>query len=350
MPMRSRSLLLISILVTICKAATDDSTPLSKYNALRYIPSIALTSVALALYIPVTVAMFFLIFTKGAKHMLWMAAGALCYCIGLALRYPFRSHPYGLGLFVVMNTFTVLSPCALIAAIYMLLGRLARELGMGKHLLVNPNKLTRYFVLSDFLTLGIQGTTPGLLVSKTKSTQNLGKTIFLIGLVLQFVSFGFFTSLCLIWMHKVRKHSQNVWLRDEQVGKPWYQDWRAMAGAILVSCMGVLVRSIFRVVENSEGLSGPLTTTESYFYILDSLPLLIAIAVYIPFWPANYISDSQLHTTPGEENPYSHELTAGGYDHSKPLESGGERNMPATVPVLRPDYAAVRNTDPQYSG
>ncbi|KAG9006490.1 hypothetical protein FRB94_014354 [Tulasnella sp. JGI-2019a] len=347
--MRSRSLLLASALIATCQAATDDTTTTTQYNPLRYIPSIALTSVGLAFYLPVTVAMFFLIFTKGAKYMLYMAVGALCYCAGLALRYPFHSHPYGLGLFIIMNMFTILSPCAFIAAIYMLLGRLARELGMGKYLLVKPNKLTKYFVISDCTTFFIQASGGGLLSSHTTTMENLGRHLFLIGLVLQLVSFGIFTLLCLIWMYKVHKHAQSIWLRDELAGKSWRQDWRAFASAILVSCAGILVRSVFRVVENSQGFSGHLTTTESYFYILDSLPLFIAIAVYIPFWPATYISDSQSHITPDEENPSSHELTTGGYDHSKPSENRKERGIPTTVPVLRSDYAAVRNADPQYS-
>ncbi|KAG9036406.1 hypothetical protein FRB95_008947 [Tulasnella sp. JGI-2019a] len=342
--MRPPSLLLISALIAVCRSATDDTTAATQYNPLRYIPSIVLTSIGLGCYVPVTIAMFFLIFTRGAKYMLYMAVGALCYCAGLALRYPFHSHPYGLGLFIGMNTLTVLSPCAFIAAIYMLLSRLARELKMGKYLLVKPNKLTRYFVISDCSTFFIQGSGGGLLSSKTTSMQNLGKHLFLIGLVLQLVSFGIFTILCLTWMHKVRKHSRNVWLRDELAGRSWYRDWRAMAGAILVSCAGVLVRSVFRVVENSQGFSGQLTSTESYFYILDSLPLLIAIAVYIPFWPANYISNGQSRATMDEENPSSHELAVGARGGS-----GGpkERDIPVTTPFLESNNA--RNVGPHAS-
>ncbi|KAG9036409.1 hypothetical protein FRB95_008950 [Tulasnella sp. JGI-2019a] len=339
--MRTRPLLLIPALIAICEAASNDTTDVAHYNPLRYIPSIVLTSIGLAFYVPVTLAMFFLIWKKGARYMLYMAVGALCYCAGLALRYPYHSHPYGIGLFIGMNLLTILSPCAFIAAVYMLLGRLARELGMGKYLLVKPNKLTKYFVISDCTTFFIQASGGGLLSSHTTSMQNLGRHLFLIGLILQLVSFALFTLLCLVWMYKVRKEAQSIWLRDALAGKPWHQDWRAFAGAILVSCTGILVRSVFRAVENSEGFSGHLTTTESYFYILDSLPLFIAIAIYIPFWPATYISGNPSNVLRDEENPSSHELTAGGY--------GKEQGTPTTVPAFRSDYAAVRNVDAQYS-
>lgn len=49
------------------------------------------------------------------------------------------------------------------------------------------------------------------------------------------------------------------------------------------------VRCVFRTVELSEGFQGHLTTTESYFYALDVLPLLIALVIYIPFWPGRFI-------------------------------------------------------------
>ena len=41
--------------------------------------------------------------------------------------------------------------------------------------------------------------------------------------------------------------------------------------------------------ELSQGYQGHLATTEAFFYALDSLPLLVAIAVYVPFWPARMI-------------------------------------------------------------
>lgn len=49
------------------------------------------------------------------------------------------------------------------------------------------------------------------------------------------------------------------------------------------------IRSIYRTIELSQGYHGKLATTESFFYGLDTLPLFIAIAIYIPFWPGRYI-------------------------------------------------------------
>jgi hypothetical protein len=48
------------------------------------------------------------------------------------------------------------------------------------------------------------------------------------------------------------------------------------------------------VAELSQGFNGPLTTSEPFFYGLDTLPLFIAIAVYIPFWPGRFIEGSSV--------------------------------------------------------
>lgn len=83
-------------------------------------------------------------------------------------------------------------------------------------------------------------------------------------------------------------------------GKVWYEDWRVLAGVLCLSCLGILVRSVFRVVEASEGYAGHLTTTESFFYALDTLPLIFAVAIYTPFWPGRIIQDTPL-VAPGKE-------------------------------------------------
>jgi hypothetical protein len=45
------------------------------------------------------------------------------------------------------------------------------------------------------------------------------------------------------------------------------------------------------VAELSQGFDGRLATSEPFFYGLDTLPLFIATAVYIPFWPGRFIRE-----------------------------------------------------------
>lgn len=73
--------------------------------------------------------------------------------------------------------FVVLSPCAFIAANYMLLGRLARQLEKGHFLLVSPQRLTKVFLTSDITTFLIQAAGGGISSSKTQSSANLGSHV-----------------------------------------------------------------------------------------------------------------------------------------------------------------------------
>ena len=73
----------------------------------------------------------------------------------------------------------------------------------------------------------------------------------------------------------------------------WYVYTSACWESSIVDISSQLqVRSVYRTIELSEGYQGHLTTTEKYFYLLDLLPLLVALVIYIPFWPGRYIPNT----------------------------------------------------------
>ena len=49
------------------------------------------------------------------------------------------------------------------------------------------------------------------------------------------------------------------------------------------------IRCIYRVAEGSQGYFGPLATTEWIFYTFDTIPLFVAVAVFVPFWPGRFL-------------------------------------------------------------
>ncbi|THH19869.1 hypothetical protein EW146_g1399 [Bondarzewia mesenterica] len=114
-----------------------------------------------------------------------------------------------------------------------------------------------------------------------------GSNIFLAGLAIQLVSFFFFTCTFTLFIYRVHKHEPKAWSLDQT--KPWYNDWRSLGVAIAFSCVGILIRSVYRTIELSQGFEGPIATNEGNFYGLDTLPLFIAVVVYCPFWPGRFI-------------------------------------------------------------
>ena len=198
----------------------------------------------------------------------------------------------------------MLSPCAFIASNYVLLGRLARHLRVPHHLLVPARRITLLFLSSDISTFLVQAAGGALSIAANDAkTNKTGADVFLAGLALQLASFATFSAVYARWLWRVRTREPAVWARD--AGLVWWRDWRALAGALVLSCVGILVspalivhanaadfwqiRSVYRTIELSQGFEGHLATIEAYFYALDTLPLFLAVAVYVPFWPGRFV-------------------------------------------------------------
>ncbi|KAF9075731.1 RTA1-like protein [Rhodocollybia butyracea] len=258
------------------------------YNPLKYIASNTLTAIAFSLVLFVAIVQSWYTWKYGAKFMLSMTIGAYTFAFGISTRFGLHLHPESKGLYIVEYLFVVLSPCAFIAAEYVLLGRLARHLRCDKYLLVTARRITVTFISSDISTFLIQAIGGALSISANDEPLALaGSRVFLAGLALQLLSFLTFTCIFLFFLYRVRKCEPEVYVQDQQL--VWYKDWRALAGTMIVSCIGILIRSVYRTIELSEGFQGRLATSEPFFYGLDTLPLFIAIVVYLPFWPGRFI-------------------------------------------------------------
>jgi len=213
-----------------------------------------------------------------------MTIGAYFFALGIGLRFGLHVQPDSRGLYITEYLFVVLSPCAFIAADYVLLGRLAKYLGADQHLIVSSQKITRVYIASDIITFLIQAA-GGTISSGANNVKHglLGSRVFLAGLVSQLLSFSTFWCIYLIFLYRVYKHSPEIWTMDK--AQPWYNSWRTLATVLFLSCIGIMIRSGFRVAELSQGFNGPLTTSESLFYGLDTLALFIAISLYVHFGP-----------------------------------------------------------------
>ncbi|KAG6837420.1 hypothetical protein H0H93_009514 [Arthromyces matolae] len=249
------------------------------YNPLRYITSNVLTAVAFSLVIIVAILQTVCVRKYGAKWMLSMVIGCYTFAFGLGTRFALHKFPESKGWYIVEYLFVVLSPCAFIAADYVLLGRIALHLDASHFLLVPARKITIAFISSDITTFLIQASGGALSVAANDvDKQKTGSHVR-------------FTA-----KRMVRRHAPETWVRDQH--GPWFKDWRTLAFVLLISCIGILIRSGYRVVELSQGFLGRLATSEGFFYGLDTLPLFLAISVYVPFWPGRFIENVSTKETP----------------------------------------------------
>lgn len=310
--MLASTLFFLTLLVTSAQAATTAVIcPSDPYldprndpcNALGYIANNTLTAVAFAYVVLVVLIQTYQIIFNGGKFMLSMVIGEYIYALGFAFRFALHRSPDSLGIFISEDLMIVLSPCFFIAANYTLLGRLAGEIDCAHHVLLPVRRLTLIFVLSDVTTFVIQALGASMTTSTVQSSATLGLHIFLAGLIMQLVSFVFFCAIYARFMYKVYSEEQDVCKRDSK--QHWNNDWRTLAAALAVSCFGLLIRSFYRVVEASQGFRGNLSTSETSFYLGDTIPIALAIIVYVPFWPGRFIRNKPTHPYNKEQKDLS---------------------------------------------
>lgn len=237
----------------------------------------------MALYFIVALILFYRNYRQRANWFLALVIGAFCEGIGLLLRIPLRNNPHSTGLYIVMYLFVVLSPCALLAGDYILLGRLVDHIDGERFLRpLKPRLVSRVFIISDVVTFLIQAAGGGLSISTTISTAEAGGHIFLAGLAAQLASFTLFSLAWLLCSYRMVREDRKRW--DENVG-----NWKSLYFALGFSAICFLIRSIYRTIELSQGYIGYLATHERYFLGLDTLPLFIGVLSYLFFWPGVYI-------------------------------------------------------------
>ncbi|KAJ7218854.1 RTA1 like protein-domain-containing protein, partial [Mycena rebaudengoi] len=239
---------------------------------------------------------WFHFFTHG-RHpfMLTLTIGMTAMATGFGLRVAYIKSPYTQNPFIEMILFILLSPCAFLAIDYMLLSRLAAtldEVVARRCLLVRSNWIVKIFVWSDVGTFLLQATGGSLETSTDINTAHSGHTVAIVGLCLQLVSFLFFTVTLIVFSWRL-SHEANA-LKDHPKPlkifsrEPIY-DWRILVGILCATCVGILMRSLFRIAEYAGGYDGYLSMHEAYFYALDALPLWVAMTLFCVVWPTRCV-------------------------------------------------------------
>ncbi|GAA6004820.1 RTA1 domain-containing protein [Rhodotorula paludigena] len=263
-----------------------------------YFPSIPLAAVGIALFGLSTVALWWHWFRTGRKlYMLTLTISMACMTLGFILRIVYQGDVASLGRYIAMYMFILLSPCAFLANNYLILSRLSQAMGPeAVHSLFLPaHHVGTIFIWSDVITFLLQAAGGGLTASNNADSASTGKSIALAGLAIQLASYCLFTCLLLWFGWKVRRieiYNQDLpfrWSSYRPWGKDKIADWRPIFAAVSLACIGVLIRSFFRIVEYSEGYYGTLATEEGYFYGLDALPLWLAMSLYVLFFPPRFI-------------------------------------------------------------
>jgi hypothetical protein len=285
----------------------------------NYVPNLAGNITFGILYTILSFAFYFHVFFTGKKSDKWglvLPIGSSFEALGFWIRVALRTNQTSQPLYIVMYLFVVLSPAAFLAFNYILFGRFAAALegqkpsnvkAKSRYSFLPPSKVKLLFVTSDVITFLIQASGGSLQTSHTYSTIQLGNRIFLAGTIIQTISYLLFTALVIV-AHIRLHHDQD---KEEHAHTNLQKYATRLFYLLYLSSLGILIRSCYRIVEFSQGYGGHLYSTEVspnragktclsspllltlsfsfssqiFTFVLDGLPLVIAIGVWAIFWP-----------------------------------------------------------------
>ncbi|KAF4958096.1 hypothetical protein FGADI_2654 [Fusarium gaditjirri] len=201
--------------------------------------------------------------------------------IGYAARIVSHNNKDSIPAFTVQAILILVAPALFAASIYMILGRIIISL-RAQHLSLIPVRwLTKVFVCGDILSFSLQAAGGGIQASRKVGAYDRGEKIILAGLFVQIVVFGFFVITSGLFHRKCLKSPTPPAIEN---AFPWKLDLKVLYTVSIV----ILVRSIFRVIEYTQGNSGYLVSHEVFLYIFDGVLMVIVMVTFL-IWYVDHL-------------------------------------------------------------
>lgn len=249
-------------------------------NYFHYYPNFPLAIVSLVVYLLLSAALFVRVYTTRSRKFLYiLGITGLLESVGYIFRIVSTKNTT-LGSYIGMSLFLLLPPNALALVNYKATGEMIRLSGVPpSRFFLKPKFVTWFFFSSDIFAFLLQGSGGGL-QSMGGENASLGKTITLIGLIVQlffFASFAFIT----MHVHRNPKYQYSVVGQTNPKGK--------LCVCLYITLILLYVRSIYRIAEYAGGFDGPIASAEWAFYVFDTLIIAIAFVVYYIIFIGNYL-------------------------------------------------------------
>ncbi|KAK1687431.1 RTA1 domain-containing protein [Colletotrichum godetiae] len=269
----------------------------------NYYPSFTAAAVFAALFGVLTVVHIW----QAAKHKKRWCWVIIMASIWETLAFVFRAasskNQQSNGIYLVFQIFILLAPIWVNAFAYMTLGRMIYFFHPSRSLLRIPAAtFAAIFVALDIVSFAVQ-LTGGSMAGPTAPPAEQMKAIhiYMGGIGLQEFFILIFVALAL--------KSQVELKRMDKLSGQESRSWKPLLWALYFSLGMISVRIVYRLIEFSSGhgIDNVLITHEAYFYVLEALPMLLAIAVF------NVVHPSMVMNGPGSDMPGLFAIMKGGF-------------------------------------
>lgn len=213
--------------------------------------------------------------TTSVTDMLFVTAEL----IGWASRTWAAKCPYNHDAFLSQIVTLIIAPVFFSAALYVLLGKLIRDLGRASSIL-SAKWYTIIFCTCDVVSLIIQAVGGAMAsMADTNEEQDRGTDIMEGGIGFQLATMTLFGVLLGDFARRI--YGSKFGLRGAVT-----RELKLVLIAITISFVMIYIRSIYRTIELAQGWRGYLITHEGYFIGLDAAIMVVAVAVFVPIDPA----------------------------------------------------------------
>ncbi|OOQ88102.1 RTA1 domain protein [Penicillium brasilianum] len=285
--------------------STQNTANASFYH---YNPSLAVAIVAAVLY---GIA-FILTFVQWIRYRSWvwavMVVAAAMEAVGYIGRCISTQNVTDKPIYVLQFSLIILAPVLMAACCYVLFGRILflivpREERTFRLCWVPPRFITPLFVGFDVVALFLQ-LVGAVMISTVDSTDtdaasklNKGKHIAQAGVIIQLIAFGLFSVAAVRFNFTSKRFTKTIHERYELSGEKDYivdgiarkKHWPALLRVVNLTTVLILVRSVYRLVEFTEGVTGYINTHEWTMYVFDTLVIYPCVALFIYWHPGKYL-------------------------------------------------------------
>ncbi|CAE6427639.1 unnamed protein product [Rhizoctonia solani] len=210
--------------------------------------------------------------------------------LGWAGRYWGHVNPHNGDAFMMQITTTIIAPSFMTAAMFLILPKVINELGTGYSRM--PTRLySIIFISADVTALVIQAAGGAIAsIADTPSGAEQGGKIMLGGIVIQLVAVILYTILGIEFV--VRFSLDRPARSTVEYERRKHAGWIGVPRGIVLMLVGlgiatvfIIIRSIYRTIELTDGWNGTIISTEKWFNWFDGAPIVVAMFTFNVFHP-----------------------------------------------------------------
>lgn len=162
---------------------------------------------------------------------------------------------------------------------YSLLGRIVIHIEEEEKMPIRPTRITCIFVIGDVASFFLQAGGGGAQAMKSQAAAEMGNRLVLFGLGVQLAFFFFFVLLVVLFECRTF---------DQDIG-PYQGNWKNLLKALELSCILILIRSVYRLIEFTDGYNGFIMRNEVFFYLFDTLMMFLLQLLFNVFHPGTVL-------------------------------------------------------------